>query len=1412
MINFYLKKKALIYAFSLLFSCVLTSSLYGGDTPNTKSFIHQEPDSVSVEVDLSLDEPILSRIVGGQSVNIADYPWQVAITTSTGSQFCGGSVINEYWILTAAHCLGSYSNIKIRAGVTNKTYTNGQDISVAEEIPHPQYQSSTHQNDIALLRLSSPLDLSGPNVKAIPIVTEDHANAGLQDPGVTATITGWGALSEGGSAANTLQMAQLPIVSNEDAMNIGGYNQGQITPDMICAGFLGEGGTDACQGDSGGPFVVPAADSPLGYRIAGATSWGYGCARPDYPGIYSRVSYFQSWLEQTTGLSWDGSTGVTNPNSFAAASAGQTQINLNWQKNSSNNSVVIAWSSTGTFGTPTNGAYYGAGSSVPGGGIVLYRGSATSFQHTNLSASNTYYYKIWSYDSSNEYSSGLTDYATTDCGVISALPYSQSFSGTTVPACWNVIDNQGNGQVWQFGTVSSGLSGASGNYAYLNSDAYGSGNTQNSDLVSPSFNFTNFGTVTLSFKHYFRQYQTSSSATLYYSVDNGASWSQIQQWTESSSNPATFNAEIPQIAGQNNVKFKWNYTGTYGYYWCIDDIQITGSEQVEQYNLTISTSGNGSTTPFPGTHTYNQGETVNISASASPGSQFVKWVINGNDYTSASMQVTINSNTTATAYFVEDDPEPDCPAYNLPFAENFSTTSLPECWSIVDHQGNDQVWKFGTVNNGLSGASGYYAYLDSDGYGNGNSQNADLISPTLDLSGQSSVNLSFKHYFRQYQTSSTATLFYSIDNGASWTQIQQFTATTANPASFDAEIPAVAGQTQVKFKWNYTGSWGYYWCIDDIQITGGTAIQQYTLTMGVSGQGSTTPATGSYTYDEGTAVNINATPASGYEFTKWVINGTDNFNQSVNITMNSNITATAYFNEIVPVQYSLVMSKVGEGSTTPSAGTHNYDENTEVSISATAAAGYEFTKWVINGTEYNAENRVVTMSQNWDVVAHFAIIQGDCPAQSLPFAEYFDGSILPDCWEIVDNQGSGQVWQIGTGGNFTGTLANWAILDSDAYGSGNSQNSDLITPTFDLSAYSSVNLSFKHYFRQYETSSTATLYYSINNGTSWVQLQQWTASTVNPATYNEVIAAVAGYSQVKFKWNYTGSWGYYWSIDDIVITGEASGGNECVVSAFPYNQSFDQNWLPDCWEHYAQATNTWTRTTGYTIGETTVAPKTGSYFAYVPWQAVNQDEQLTTITFDFSALSQPNLSFWFSGSYYWSVDPSNNCELSVRASVSNGSWSTIWSSDNHQGFSTAAAYAWLLANIDISQFAGENNVRLQFRYTGNDGAHFAIEDIVVENGFTPRGSEHETIIEDQYLVSVFPNPANNSVSIALNGFDQNAIVELLNVHGQIVKTLNVNDTELQQVQEININNLNPGVYFVRVVSGNVNEVKSLIIQ
>jgi len=202
-----------------------------------------------------------------------------------------------------------------------------------------------------------------------------------------------------------------------------------------------------------------------------------------------------------------------------------------------------------------------------------------------------------------------------DCSSIS-LPFAEDFSDGFLPACWTIADHQGNGQVWSFnnpgGRTINSSSGANG-FAIIDSDVFGSGNTQNADLVSPALDLFNYSSVTLSFQHYFLQY-TGTSAKLSFSIDGGNTWTALQTWTTTTANAETYSQDVStQVAGQSNVKFKWNYTGTYGWYWAVDDISITGTQAGI---WTGGTSGDW-TTPANWIDNAVPGNTINITVPAS---------------------------------------------------------------------------------------------------------------------------------------------------------------------------------------------------------------------------------------------------------------------------------------------------------------------------------------------------------------------------------------------------------------------------------------------------------------------------------------------------------------------------------------------------------------------------------------------------------------------------------------------------------------------------------------------------------------------------------------------------------------------------------------------------------------------------
>ncbi|KAJ8976745.1 hypothetical protein NQ317_004297 [Molorchus minor] len=226
------------------------------------------------------------RIVGGQSVNIANYPYQISLQRSN-SHICGTGLISATWSLTAAHCVvgGTVSAFSLRGGSSTRN-SGGQVLAAAQILLHASYSSSTLDYDIAAIRTATGFTVTDARAVALP-----SAGSGPV-AGATATLTGWGTTSEGGAAATTLQMVQVPVVSQASCRS--SYSTSSITDRMFCAGFAA-GGRDACQGDSGGPVIV-------GGVLVGLVSWGNGCARPNFPGVYTNVPALRSWVTAATGL------------------------------------------------------------------------------------------------------------------------------------------------------------------------------------------------------------------------------------------------------------------------------------------------------------------------------------------------------------------------------------------------------------------------------------------------------------------------------------------------------------------------------------------------------------------------------------------------------------------------------------------------------------------------------------------------------------------------------------------------------------------------------------------------------------------------------------------------------------------------------------------------------------------------------------------------------------------------------------------------------------------------------------------------------------------------------------------------------------------------------------------------------
>ncbi|XDV32502.1 hypothetical protein PO909_003297 [Leuciscus waleckii] len=236
----------------------------------------------------------LPRIIGGVEATLGRWPWQVSLYYSN-RHICGGSIITHQWIVTAAHCVHNYrlpqvSSWVVYAGIITSNsakLAEYQGFAVERIIYNKNYNHRTHDNDIALVKLRTPLNFSD-TIRPVCLPQYDHDLPG----GTQCWISGWGYTQpDDVHIPEVLKEAPVPLISTKKCNSSCMYN-GEITPRMLCAGYT-EGKVDACQGDSGGPLVCQDENV---WRLVGVVSWGTGCAEPNHPGVYTKVAEFLGWI------------------------------------------------------------------------------------------------------------------------------------------------------------------------------------------------------------------------------------------------------------------------------------------------------------------------------------------------------------------------------------------------------------------------------------------------------------------------------------------------------------------------------------------------------------------------------------------------------------------------------------------------------------------------------------------------------------------------------------------------------------------------------------------------------------------------------------------------------------------------------------------------------------------------------------------------------------------------------------------------------------------------------------------------------------------------------------------------------------------------------------------------------------
>ncbi|XP_048848163.1 prostasin-like isoform X1 [Brienomyrus brachyistius] len=290
--------------------------IVGGKTPPSFPYGSESHAQLSV----CGQAPLNTRIVGGQDAPPGSWPWQVSLHLN-GQHVCGGSLINNKWVLTAAHCFSSTNTAgwSVYLGLQQLygTNPNQQIRTLSSIVPHPLYNNFPNDNDLTLLELSATVNFTD----YIQPICLAASNSTFYN-GTATWVTGWGNVNWNVAlpSPGTLQEVQVPIVGNNKCNCL--YGQGTITGNMICAGLLA-GGKDSCQGDSGGPMVVKQGSV---WVQAGIVSFGYECAQPNYPGVYTRVSRYQAWIDSIIATNQPGfvtftSSGTNSDSSTSCSSS-----------------------------------------------------------------------------------------------------------------------------------------------------------------------------------------------------------------------------------------------------------------------------------------------------------------------------------------------------------------------------------------------------------------------------------------------------------------------------------------------------------------------------------------------------------------------------------------------------------------------------------------------------------------------------------------------------------------------------------------------------------------------------------------------------------------------------------------------------------------------------------------------------------------------------------------------------------------------------------------------------------------------------------------------------------------------------------------------------------------------------------
>lgn len=285
---------------AMVSTCIVSSALAESVTPmRAKVAAHQKERAKQLGVNLKPNGDVAPLVVGGTPAAPGSWPFFVAlmdsnVATNSKAQFCGGSLISPRHVLTAAHCVegSSPSEIQILVG-TLSLLEGGRRVNTSAIAIHPKYTSQDF--DVAVIELAEEVnDITPAKYVDSPKVERQVAPAG------TPTMAmGYGTTKFLGKSSKVVLEVEMPIVDRAICNGADSYN-GDIGKQEICAGLMGVGGKDTCQGDSGGPLFAKGSTGAFDTQV-GVVSWGNGCGKANYPGVYARLGTLGAWVRSQIG-------------------------------------------------------------------------------------------------------------------------------------------------------------------------------------------------------------------------------------------------------------------------------------------------------------------------------------------------------------------------------------------------------------------------------------------------------------------------------------------------------------------------------------------------------------------------------------------------------------------------------------------------------------------------------------------------------------------------------------------------------------------------------------------------------------------------------------------------------------------------------------------------------------------------------------------------------------------------------------------------------------------------------------------------------------------------------------------------------------------------------------------------------